>query len=85
MEKSIVIKYEHREDGRMYINIYSGHGKHIEYEEWLSVMVGALSMTIRMVGEKGYKTEGEVFQNVMEHLTSEFVNPDSFKDLEIKR
>ena len=74
MEKSIIIKYEHREDGRMYINLYSGHGKHIEYEEWLSVMVGALSMAIRMVGEKGYGAFN--FRICKSRL---------IKDLEIKR
>jgi len=42
-------------------------------------------MMIRMAGEKGHKTEGEVFESVINHLHNEFVNPDSFKDLEIKR
>jgi hypothetical protein len=45
----------------------------------------ALSMVIRMAGESGHRTEGEIFRHVMDHLTNEFVNPDSFKDLEIKR
>ena len=85
MEKSIVVKYEHRDDGRVYLNLYSGEGKHIDFNEWLTVMTGALSMTIRMAGEHGYKAEGEVYQMVKEHLEREFVNPDSFKDLVIKR
>jgi len=40
---------------------------------------------IRMAGEQGHKTEGEIFETVINHLHSEFINPDSFKDLEIKR
>jgi hypothetical protein len=48
-------------------------------------MTGALGMVIRMSGEHGHKTEGEVFREVINHLTDEFVNPDSFKDLDIKR
>lgn len=42
-------------------------------------------MVIRMSGEAGHRTEGEIFRQVMNHLTNEFVNPDSFKDLEIKQ
>lgn len=85
MEKSIVVKYEHR-DGRTYLNLYSGSGKQIDYNEWLSVMTGALSMTIRMAGEqRGPNGEGEIYRMVKEHLECEFINADSFKDLEIRR
>ena len=84
MENYIKIGYEVRDDGRMYLDLASSKSK-IEYEEMLSVTVGALSMMIRIAGEKGYKTEGEVFESVINHLHNEFVNPDSFKDLEIKR
>jgi hypothetical protein len=84
MENYIKIGYEVRDDGRMYLDLASSKSK-IEYEEMLSVTVGALSMMIRIAGEKGHKTEGEVFESVINHLHNEFVNPDSFKDLEIQR
>ena len=84
MENYIKIGYEVRDDGRMYLDLASSKSK-IEYEEMLSVTVGALSMMIRIAGEKGHKTEGEVFESVINHLKSEFINSDSFKDLIIKR
>jgi len=90
MENGIVIEYEVREDGRMYLDLKSlvpktKNDKHVKYPELLSVMTGALGMVIRMSGEHGHKTEGEVFRDVINHLTDEFVNPDSFKDLDINR
>jgi hypothetical protein len=84
MENYIKIGYEVRDDGRMYLDLSSSKSK-IEYEEMLSVTVGALSMMIRIAGEKGHKTEGEVFESVINHLKSEFINSDSFKDLKVLR
>jgi hypothetical protein len=84
MENSLIIGYEVREDGRMYLDLKSNKGL-TEYSELLTVTVAALSMMIRMAGEKGHKTEGEVFESVINHLKSEFINSDSFKDLKIKR
>ncbi len=84
MENSLIIGYEVREDGRMYLDLKSNKGK-TDYSELLTVSVAALSMMIRMAGEKGHKTEGEIFESVINHLHSEFINPDSFKDLKIQR
>ena len=84
MENSLIIGYEVREDGRMYLDLKSNKGK-TDYSELLTVSVAALSMMIRMAGEKGHKTEGEIFESVINHLHSEFINPDSFNDLKIKR
>jgi hypothetical protein len=84
MENSLIIGYEVREDGRMYLDLKSNKGL-AEYSELLTVTVAALSMMIRMAGEKGHKTEGEVFESVINHLHNEFINTDSFKDLKIKR
>ena len=84
MENSLIIGYEVREDGRMYLDLKSNKGL-TNYSELVSVTVGELSMMIRMAGEKGHKTEGEVFESVINHLHNEFINPDSFKDLKIQR
>ena len=84
MENQLIIGYEVRDDGRMYLDLKSNKGL-TNYNELLSVMVGGLSMMIRIAGEKSHKTEGEVFESVINHLHSEFINPDSFKDLEIVR
>jgi len=84
MENGILIEYEIRDD-RMYFDLKTKNGEHIPHHELLSVITGALGMVIRMAGEGGHRTEGEIFRGVMDHLTNEFVNPDSFKDLEVKR
>ena len=84
MENHLIIGYEVREDGRMYLDLKSNKGL-TNYSELLTVSVAALSMLIRMAGEQGHKTEAEVFESVINHLHSEFVNPDTFKDLKIKR
>lgn len=84
MENGILIEYERR-DGRLYLDLKTKNGEHVPHPELLSVITGALGMVIRMSGESGHRTEGEIFRHVMDHLTNEFVNPDSFKDLEIKR
>jgi hypothetical protein len=84
MENGILIEYEKR-DGRLYLDLKTKNGEHTPHHEVLTVITGALSMAIRVAGESGHRTEGEIFRHVMDHLTNEFVNPDSFKDLEIKR
>ena len=84
MENGILIEYEIRDD-RMYFDLKTKNGEHIPHHELLSVITGALGMVIRMAGEGGHRTEDEIFRGVMYHLTNEYVNPDSFKDLEVKR
>jgi len=83
MENYIKIGYEVR-DGRMYLDLGTSKDS-ITYAESLTVVLGSLSMLIRVAGEKGYKTEGEILRDVISHLESEFINADSFKDLKIKR
>lgn len=85
MKNSLVIEYEVKDDGRLYLDFKTKSGQRIKYPELLSVMVSSLSMVIRMSGENGFKTEGQVYGEVINHLEKEFINPDSFKDLEIKR
>lgn len=84
MENSLIIGYEVREDGRMYLDLKSNKGL-TDYSELLSVTVCALSMMIRAAGEQGHKTEGEVFESIINYLHNEFINPDSYIDLSIKR
>ena len=71
-------------DGRLYLDL--GTNKEtIEYTETLTVISGALSMVIRLAAESGYETEGEVMRSVVRYLESEFINPDSFSDIDVKR
>ena len=71
-------------DGRLYLDLGTNN-ENIEYTETLSVISGALSMVIRIAAENGHETEGEVMRSVVSYLESEFINPDSFSDLEVKR
>ena len=84
MENSIIIGYERR-DGRMFLNLGTSNGQHVDYVDLLQIIAGALSMTIRIAGEKSSQTEGEVMRSVINHLESEFINADSFKDLKTFR
>ena len=42
-------------------------------------------MVIRIAAENGHETEGEVMRSVVNYLESEFINPDSFSDIDVKR
>jgi hypothetical protein len=83
MKNYIKIGYEVI-DGRMFLDLGTNQEK-VGYMETLSVISGALAMVIRMAAENGPKNEGEVMRSVIDYLESEFVNPDSFKDLKVKR
>jgi len=83
MKNYIKIGYEVI-DGRMFLDL--GTNKEtIGYPETLSVISGALAMVIRIAAENGPENEGEVMRSVITYLESEFINPDSFKDLKVKR
>jgi len=83
MKNYIKIGYEVI-DGRMFLDLGTNQEK-VGYVETLSVISGALAMVIRIAAENGPENEGEVMRSVIDYLESEFVNPDSFKDLKVKR
>jgi hypothetical protein len=83
MKNYIKIGYEVI-DGRMFLDLGTNQEK-VGYMETLSVISGALAMVIRIAAENGPENEGEVMRSVIDYLESEFVNPDSFKDLKVKR
>ena len=75
------------EDDRAIINIGLPHDKQkLTVKEMTHLLTGAVAMLIRGVDkEKDGISEGELMKEVIEHLNSEFVNPNSFSDAEIKR
>jgi hypothetical protein len=83
MKNYIKIGYEVI-DGRMFLDLGTNKVT-IGYPETLSVISGALAMVIRIAAENGPENEGEVMRSVITYLESEFINPDSFKDLKVKR
>jgi len=83
MKNNIRIGYEFI-DGRLFLDLGTNN-ESIDYNESLSVISGALAMVIRIAGEKGHQTEGEVMRSVINYLESEFINPDSFKDIKVTR
>jgi len=86
MKKTLVIQYEVKDDGKLYLDFGNNSKDKINYSEVLSVLVSSVSMAIRIVGERSSpETEGKVFNDVINHLQKEFVNPNSFDDLEVIR
>ena len=75
------------EDGRAIYNLgFTSSKQSLTIQEATHILVGAVAMLVRGVNkEKDGVSEGELMRSVMDHLNSEFVNPDSFSDAEIKR
>ena len=75
------------EDGRAIYNLgFPSSKQKLTLQETTHILTGAVAMLIRGVTkEKDGISEGELMREVMEHLNSEFVNPDSFSDAEVKR
>ena len=68
-------------DGRFYFEILADRG--LSIEDIRSTLVGGVALTIR--GEETPELQGKVLREVINHLESEFVNPDSFDDVKINR
>jgi hypothetical protein len=64
-------------DGRFFFDIMADEGLYME--DIRSILVGAVAMSIR--SEKTPELQAKVMREVIEHLQSEFINPDSFNDL----
>jgi hypothetical protein len=75
------------EDNRAIYNLgFPSSKQKLTLQETTHILTGAVAMLIRGVTkEKDGISEGELMGEVMEHLNSEFVNPDSFSDAEVKR
>lgn len=75
------------EDNRAIYNLgFPSSKQKLTLQETTHILTGAVAMLIRGVTkEKDGISEGELMGEVMEHLNSEFVNPDSFSDSEVKR
>ena len=67
-------------DGRFFFDIMADEGLYME--DIRSILVGAVAMSIR--SEKTPELQAKVMRDVIEHLESEFINPDSFDDLYTK-
>jgi hypothetical protein len=53
--------------------------KGLYMEDIRSILVGGVAMTIR--SEKTPELQANVMKDVISHLESEFIDPDSFNDL----
>ena len=82
MKNTLVINYEVKDDGKLYLDF--GSKDKLNYTELLTVLVSSVSMTIRIIGERSSpEAEGVVFRDVINHLQKEFINPNSFDDLKV--
>jgi hypothetical protein len=81
-DKVHVIVSHVRKDGRSFLEIkYVPNERHIEIDELAHILTGGLGIAIRAAGRGNKVSEHELMKAVVEHLTNEFVDPDSFKDL----
>ena len=64
-------------DGRYFFDIMADKGLYME--DIRSILVGGVAMSIR--SEKTPELQAKVMREVIAHLESEFINPDSFDDL----
>ena len=63
-------------DGRFYFDIMADKGLYME--DIRSILVGSVALSIR--SEKTPELQAKVMRSVVDHLESEFINPDSFND-----
>lgn len=75
------------EDGRAIFTLgFPSDKQKLTLHETAHTLTGAVAMLIRSVDSSKDKTSGhELMREIVEHLESEFINPDSFSDSEVKR
>ena len=64
-------------DGRFFFDIMAD--KDLYMEDIRSILVGGVALSIR--SEKTPELQAKAMKDVINHLESEFINPDSFDDL----
>ena len=64
-------------DGRYFFDVIAD--KSMDFMDIRSVLVGGVALSIR--GEKTPELQAKAMREVISHLESEFINPDSFDDL----
>jgi hypothetical protein len=67
-------------DGRYFFDIMADKGLYME--DIRSILVGGVAMSIR--SEKTPELQAKSMKEVINHLESEFINPDSFDDIKLK-
>jgi hypothetical protein len=66
-------------DGRFFFDIMADKG--LSLEDIRSILVGGVALSIR--SEKTPELQAKVMRSVIDHLESEFIDPDSFNDLDV--
>jgi len=66
-------------DGRFFFDIMADKG--LSLEDIRSILVGGVALSIR--SEKTPELQAKVMRSVVDHLESEFIDPDSFNDLDV--
>jgi hypothetical protein len=75
------------EDGRAIFTLgFPSDKQKLTLHETAHTLTGAVAMLIRSVDSSKDKTSGhELMKEVIEHLESEFIDPNAFEDSEVKR
>jgi hypothetical protein len=66
--------------------VYEGEDKILTSEQTISMLTGGITLLLNGIGKGVIKTKSgkkdyEILKGVIDHLTSEFVNVESFNDL----
>lgn len=85
-DAQIVVNLIFEDNRAIYSLGFPSNKQKLTLQETTHILTGAVAMLIRGVTkEKDGISEGELMGEVIEHLNSEFANPDSFSDAEVKR
>ena len=86
LEKAHVIISHERKDDKSFFEIkYLPDERRIPIEELAHILTGGIALVIRAAGNGDGVSEHELMKSVVEHLTDEFVNPDSFRDIGVDK
>ena len=81
LEKAnVVISHEMKEGRSLFEVRFLPDERRISIQECAHILVGGLGVIIRASSQGDSITEHELMKQVVEHLTKEFISPDSFKD-----
>jgi hypothetical protein len=87
MKNKVVIEYETKDDGKLYLTFKTVDGK-VKPQELVTILCSALSMTVKMTTESLELTpqdEGKMVREILTFLSNDFFDNNSFNDLEFSK
>jgi hypothetical protein len=82
----IMVKLKFEDERAIFTLGFPSNKQRLTLHETAHTLTGAVAMLIRSVDSSRDKTSGhELMREIVEHLESEFINPDSFEDSVVRR